>query len=171
MPLKEIFWDVRAVVEKYGAKQYVKLGYNGYAIKQKLYFSNVQCDVDDKHIIFPYFTKKGIINFCFRERSEYDTAEVKRKEVLAYILYILSGLFLSRKNIWIVYEKFCKMAQDNGYYFFKYCMENLDEKEKKNIYYVIDKRSDEYKNVEKYGKHVIDFMSVKHMLYIMSMSI
>ena len=25
------------------------------------------------------------------------------------------------------------MAQDNGYYFFKYCMENLDEKEKKNI--------------------------------------
>ena len=63
------------------------------------------------------------------------------------------------------------MAQDNGYYFFKYCMENLDEKEKKNIYYVIDKRSDEYKNVEKYGKHVIDFMSVKHMLYIMSMSI
>ena len=84
---------------------------------------------------------------------------------------ILSGLFLSRKNIWIVYEKFCKMAQDNGYYFFKYCMENLDEKEKKNIYYVIDKRSDEYKNVEKYGKHVIDFMSVKHMLYIMSMSI
>ena len=131
MPLKEIFWDVRAVVEKYGAKQYVKLGYNGYAIKQKLYFSNVQCDVDDKHIIFPYFTKKGIINFCFRERSEYDTAEVKRKEVLAYILYILSGLFLSRKNIWIVYEKFCKMAQDNGYYFFKYCMENLDEKEKR----------------------------------------
>ncbi len=29
------------------------------------------------------------------------------------------------------------------------CMENLDEKEKKNIYYIIDKRS-EYKNVEKY---------------------
>ena len=63
------------------------------------------------------------------------------------------------------------MAQDNGYYFFKYCMENLDEKEKKNIYYVIDKRSDEYKNVEKYGKNVIDFMSVKHMLYIMSMAV
>ncbi len=171
MPLKEIYWDVRAVVEKYGAKQYVKLGYSGIAIKQKLYFSNVQCDVDDKHIIFPYFNKKGIINFCFRERSEYDTAEIKRREVLAYILYILTGLFLSHKKIWIVYEKFCKMAQDNGYYFFKYCMENLDEKEKKNIYYVIDKRSDEYKNVEKYGKNVIDFMSVKHMLYIMSMAV
>ncbi len=149
MPLKEIYWDVRAVVEKYGAKQYVKLGYSGIAIKQKLYFSNVQCDVDDKHIIFPYFNKKGIINFCFRERSEYDTAEIKRREVLAYILYILTGLFLSHKKIWIVYEKFCKMAQDNGYYFFKYCMENLDEKEKKNIYYIIDKRSDEYKKCRK----------------------
>ena len=120
MPLKEIYWDVRAVVEKYGAKQYVKLGYSGIAIKQKLYFSNVQCDVDDKHIIFPYFNKKGIINFCFRERSEYDTAEIKRREVLAYILYILTGLFLSRKKIWIVYEKFCKMAQDNGYYSVSY---------------------------------------------------
>lgn len=171
MPLKEIYWDVRAVVGKYGANQYVKLGYNGFALKQKLYFSNVQSDVGSKHIIFPYFNKRGIINFCYREKSEYDTPQIKRREVLAYILYIFSGLFLSRKKIWIVYEKFCKMAQDNGYYFFKYCMENLPENERKHIYYVIDKRSDEYKNVEKFNKNVIDFMSVKHMLYIMSMAI
>ncbi len=171
MPLKEIYWDVRAVVEKYGVKQYVKLGYKGVAIKQKLYFSNVQCDVDEKHIIFPYFNKRGIINFCFRERSEYDTNEIKRREVLAYFLNIFASPFLKRKKIWVVYEKFCKMAQDNGYYFFKYCMENLDEKEKKHIYYIIDKRCDEYKNVEKYGDNVVDFMSIKHMLYIMNMAV
>lgn len=171
MPLKEIYWDARAVVEKYGSDQLVKLGYNGILLKQKFYFTNTQSDVGDKHIIFPYFNKKGIINFCFREKSEYDTAAVKRKEVFAYILFILTGLFLSRKNIWIVYEKFCKLAQDNGYYFFKYCMESLPKEERKNIYYVIDKRSPDYENIKKYSKNVIDFMSVRHMLYIMAMEI
>ncbi len=171
MPLKEIFWDIRAVIKKYGARQYVKVSYEGFSIKTKLYFKNVQCDVDEKHIIFPYFNKRGIINFCFRERSEYDTDEIKKREVLAYILNFFVSPVLSLRKNWIVYEKFCKMAQDNGYYFFKYCMENLDEKEKKHIYYIIDKRCDEYKNVKKYDKNVIDFMSVKHMLYIMSMAV
>lgn len=171
MPLKEIYWDVRAVVKKYGSTQYVKLGYTGFRLKQKFYFTNTQCDVGEKHIIFPYFTKKGVLNFCYRERSEYDTAAVKRKELIAYFLFILFGLFLMRKRIWIVYEKFCKMAQDNGYYFFKYCMENLPKEESKNIYYIIDKRSPDYENIKKYKKNVIQFMSIKHMLYIMSMKI
>lgn len=171
MPMKEIYWDARAVVEKYGTDQFVKLGYHGIRLKQKFYFTNTQCDVGKDHIIFPYFTRKGIVNFCYRERSEYDTAAVKRKEVTAYILYILFGLFIMRRNIWIVYEKFCKLAQDNGYYFFKYCMENLPDDEKKHIYYIIDKRSPDYENIKQYKKNVIPFMSVKHMLYIMAMKI
>lgn len=171
MPMKEIYWDVRAVVEKYGADQLVKLGYSGFALKQKFYFTNTQCDVGKDHIIFPYFTRKGILNFCYRERSEYDTSAVKRKEFIAYLLYILFGLFLYRKHIWIVYEKFCMLAQDNGYYFFKYCMENLPEEEKKHIYYIIDKRSPDYQNIKQYGRNVIQFMSIKHMLYIMAMRI
>ncbi|MDD6728779.1 MAG: CDP-glycerol glycerophosphotransferase family protein [Eubacteriales bacterium] len=171
MPMKEIYWDLRAVTEKYGEDQLVKIGYNGIALKQKLYFTNTQSDVGSSHIIFPYFNKRGIINFCYREKSEYDTAAVKRKEIFAYILYILFGLFLRRKNIWIVYEKFCKMAQDNGYYFFKYCMDSLPKEENKNIYYIIDKRSPDYENIKKYKKNVIQFMSVRHMLYILSMKI
>lgn len=171
MPLKEIYWDVRAVVEKYGSAQYIKLGYNGIRLKEKFYFTNTQCSVGDNHILFPYFNKKGVINFCYREKSEYDTAAVKFKEFIAYILYILIGVFLWRKKIWIVYEKFCKMAQDNGYYFFRYCMDNLSDDEKKHIYYVIDKRSADYQNIKQYRKNVIQFMSIKHMLYIMAMRI
>lgn len=171
MPLKEIYWDVRAVVEKFGTVQLVKLKYDGIKLKRKVHFENCQCDVDDKHIIFPYFTKKSILCFCYRERSEYDTAKVRRTEFFAYAVYKLFGAFLRRKHIWVVYEKFCVMAQDNGYYFFKYCMENLPETQRKNIYYIIDKRSDEYKNVEKYASNVIQFMSFKHMLYILAMDI
>lgn len=171
MPLKEIYWDIRAVVEKYGSRQYVKLGYNSILLKQKCYLTNAQCEIGDSHILFPYFTKKGILNFCYREKSEYDTARVKRKEIIAYILFLIFGMFLYKKRIWIVYEKFCKMAQDNGYYFFKYCMEELSPEENKNIYYVIDKRSPDYENIKKYKKNVIQFMSIKHMLYIMAMRI
>lgn len=171
MPLKGIYWDIRAVVEKYGSCQLVKLGYKGLRLKQKFYFTNTQCDVGGDRIIFPYFTKKGILNFCHREKNGYDTAAVKRREVAAYIIYILFGVFLRRKNIWIVFEKFCNMAQDNGYYFFKYCMESLPDKDKKNIYFIIDKKSPDYENIKKYKKNVINFMSLKHMLYIMSMSI
>ena len=50
-------------------------------------------------------------------------------------------------------------------------MENLTPAQKKNIYYVIDKRSPDYKNVKKYSKNVIQFMSMKHMLYASAMKI
>lgn len=92
MPLKEIFWDVRAVVEKYGAKQYVKLGYNGYAIKQKLYFSNVQCDVDDKHIIFPYFTKKALLISALGKEANTILPKLSARKFW-HIFFIFSQVF------------------------------------------------------------------------------
>ena len=59
------------------------------------------------------------------------------------------------------------MAQDNGFYFFKYCMENLPESEKDRIYYVIDKKAPDYQYVRQYGRHVLNFLSLKHMVYLM----
>ena len=76
--------------------------------------------------------------------------------------------WLKRKNIWLVYEKYCVMAQDNGFYFYKYCMEHLPEKEKKRIFYVIDKKEPDYQYVKQYGSQVLDFLSIKHMVYLMA---
>ncbi len=70
-----------------------------------------------------------------------------------------------------MYEKFCKTAQDNSYYFFKYCMEHLPEKERRHIYYIMDPREPDYKNVAGYGRQVVPFMSLKHMLLTLSMRI
>ena len=58
------------------------------------------------------------------------------------------------------------MAQDNGFYFFKYCMEQLPEKEKKRILYVMDKSAADYAAVQKYDKNVIQFMSFRYMIYL-----
>ena len=59
------------------------------------------------------------------------------------------------------------MAQDNGYYFFKYCMENKEEERQNcHIYYVITKDAADRKKLEPYKDHVIDFMSIRHMIYM-----
>ena len=79
-------------------------------------------------------------------------------------------LWQRQKNC-VVYEKFCKTAQDNSYYFFKYCMEHLPEKERRHIYYIMDPREPDYKNVAGYGRQVVPFMSLKHMLLSLSMKI
>lgn len=172
MPLKEIYWDVRVVIEKFGSVQYLKLSYkHGFRLRTKFYFDNCQCDVDSSRIIFPYLGKGSVLCFCYREKSPYDTRAVRFKEFTAFVIYRLFKNVFNKKKIWIVYEKFCKMAQDNGYYFFRYCMENLPESERRRIFYVIDKSSPEYENVKKYDSQVIDFMSIKHMLYILSMEV
>ncbi len=172
MPLKPIYWDLRVVIEKYGTKQLIRLDYNDkMLLKLKFLILNCICKINNDNIIFPYISKTGVLCFCYKENSGYDTALVKLKEVLVYTVYYFFGSIWRRKNIWLVYEKFSNYAQDNGYFFFKYCMENLTEEQKKNIFYVIDKRSPDYKNVKKYGKHVIQFMSMKHMMYCLAMKI
>lgn len=172
MPLKPIYWDLRVVVEKYGTKQLIKLEYkNKTLLKYKFIALNCVCKINSENLIFPYLGKNGALCFCYKENGEYDTALVKFKEVVVFGIYYFFGSFWRRKNIWLVYEKFSNYAQDNGYFFFKYCMENLTDEQKKNIFYVIDKRSPDYKNVKKYSKNVIQFMSMKHMMYCLAMRI
>lgn len=172
MPLKPIYWDIRAVVEKFGSEQLIKLNAkDSMWLKFKFYVVNCICKIDGKNLVFPYVGKNGVLCFCYKETSEYDTQLIKLKEFFVYLLYLVFGAYWRRKNIWLVYEKFSNYAQDNGYFFFKYCMENLTEEQKKNIFYVIDKRSPDYKNIKNYDKHVIQFMSMKHMMYCLAMKI
>lgn len=171
LPFKEVYWDIRLLVKQFDTTAKIKIACGRGYLKWKLFFTNCQAYVDDFHILFPYFGKKGVLCFCYREESEYDTMSVRRKEIAAYLLYVLFGAYWRRKKLWIVYEKFCKTAQDNSYYFFKYCMEQLPEQEKKRIFYVMDKRAPDYENIRRYAPNVIEFMSIKHMIYCMAMKI
>lgn len=172
MPLKPIYWDLRICLEKNGTTHYLSLvKERKLQMSLRLFIFNCICKVDSENMIFPYFGKNSVLCFCYKEISEYDTQLVKFKELFVYTFYKFFGRFWRRKNIWLVYEKFCSYAQDNGYFFFKYCMENLPEDQKKNIFYVIDKRSPDYKNVKKYNKNIVQFMSLKHMLYCLAMKI
>ena len=106
--------------------------------------TNKQMNISDKNILFPYKTLGGKLAYTYREKNPYDGWNTKIKEFLACFIFTIFHPYWKRKKMWLVYEKFCSMAQDNGYYFFKYCMEELPEKEKKKIFYVLDKNSADY---------------------------
>ena len=128
---------------------------------------NQQMNISDNNILFPYKTLGGKLAYTYREKNPYDGWNTKIKEFLACFIFALLHPYWKRKKIWLVYEKFCSMAQDNGYYFFKYCMEELPENERKKIFYILDKNSTDWDKVEKYKKQIIPFMSFKHILYTM----
>lgn len=68
-----------------------------------------------------------------------------------------------KKNIWLICES-GTTARDNGYYFFKYIR---DKYPTDSCFYVMDKRSDDYDRVKKFG-NIIQFKSLKHWLYYLS---
>ena len=167
--LEELFWDVFVLTKKDG--QDIRLSaYWTRSQTIKLMFKGYQCNCSDEHIMFPYSTKGGKIAFTYRTKSPYDGLGTKVKEIMAGAIYVLLLPYWKKKRIWLVYEKFCSMAQDNGYFFFKYCMEDLEE-DNSHIFYILDKDSVDWDKMQKYGKHIIPFMSLKHMIYCMAADI
>lgn len=164
--LKELYWDIIIKAEING-RDIDLYPYYSLFDRAKLRFTNEQYFVGDDHVIFPYRSKAGKLAFTYRQSSPYDAYKYRLKEFAAYAVFMLGHPYWSRKEMWIVYEKFCSMAQDNGYYFFKFTQEQLPEKECKKIFFVLDKNSVDWDKMSVYGKQVIPFMSFRHMLYVM----
>ena len=67
------------------------------------------------------------------------------------------------KDVWLICEE-PKEARDNGYWFFRYMVENHSEQK---CIYAIDKKSVDYANVKNLGK-VIQYGSIKHWIVYFS---
>lgn len=166
-----IYWDIFGVFE-YQNKQY-NFEFRTINCLYRLSFlrliNNNNYVNDNNFILFPYLTLKRSVSLQFRERNKYDGAAFRLKERIALLLYFVLKPYLKRKKILITYEKYSFLAQDNSYYFFKYCMENnMEEYMKREIYYVIDKKSPDWPRVEPYEENVLDFMSLKYMVYLLA---
>ena len=119
--------------------------------------------------LYPYNTSSKKLAFQFREEGEYDHLRFRVKELTAFAAYYLLKPYWDSRHIQLVYEKFCMMAQDNGYYFFKYCMDHEEEKRQNNhIYYVITKDAPDRKKLDAYQSRLVDFMSIRHMIYMIA---
>lgn len=163
--LDGIYWDVLVIYDD-GEEQLLNLDL-GKKLKKKMRTGNIQCVIGE-YIMFPHISVAGQLAFTHRELSTYDNNLTRAKETIARIIYKLFRRRINNMGIWLVFEKFCSMAQDNGYYFFKFCMEQLPDKEKKNIYYVMKPDADDWDKVSCYGNNVVKFMSIKHMVFAMA---
>lgn len=99
-----------------------------------------------------------------RRWQRQDRLSSRIKELSAFGIYKFFGRSLKKKHIWLVYEKFCITAQENGFYFFEYCMAN----QKDNVYFVLDKSSPQWEYMQRYRKNIVPFLSFRHMLYLLT---
>lgn len=171
IPFRRTHWSVLAVYEEndilYGMrlKEEKKKG-----VHRAVRFLHGNSYVTgDGNILFPYYTKGGIVSLRYREHGRYDGIGTRIKECIAVLYYLLFKKRLKQKKIFIIHEKRCNKAQDNAYYLFKHCMENDEEKRiGREIYFVIESDSPDYKKVSEYGDNVLKFMSIKHMVYLLA---
>ena len=166
--LAQFYWDIKGIAVKDGKAQAIYLRNHERWMHRVMYLLQMHYIYPDGNVVYPYKAKSRDIALQFRPRTEQDSWKFILKEYFALALYYLFGWFLKRQKIWLIYEKYSRSAQDNSLYFFEYCMKQLPAKEKRRIFYVIDKKSPDYQYVAPYDKHVIQFLSLKHMVYLMS---
>ena len=169
--LKSLYWDVVVMFvnpetgERFEAAVSMTRAYRLYT--SFLYGGSYE--TGNGFFLYPYNTSSKKLAFQFREEGEYDHLGFRVKELTAFAAYYLLKPYWDSRHIQLVYEKFCMMAQDNGYYFFKYCMDHEEEKRQNNhIYYVITKDAPDRKKLDAYQSHLVDFMSIRHMIYMIA---
>ena len=169
--LKSLYWDVVVMFvnpetgERFEAAVSMTRAYRLFT--SFLYGGSYE--TGNGFFLYPYNTSSKKLAFQFREEGEYDHLGFRVKELTAFAAYYLLKPYWDSRHIQLVYEKFCMMAQDNGYYFFKYCMDHEEEKRQNNhIYYVITKYAPDRKKLDAYQSHLVDFMSIRHMIYMIA---
>lgn len=114
-------------------------------------------------IVFPYISNYNGFTIMYRKENKYDGTYMKSKEILAIWIYGIAKRWINRKQIWLICEKFAQTAQDNSYFFFEYCYKNHKEKK---VYYIIDKKAPDYAKLIDKKDRVIQFMSLKHLIFL-----
>ena len=169
-PFRSTHWQIRAVYREgqklYGARvvmEPVKQDPWDFLFHPRHYFTK------DNYIVFPYTSREGYAGLRYREATKGDSFGTRFREWRALNRYTKHKEEYDAENILLVYEKKCEKAQDNGYYFFKYCMDNdMESYLGRKIYYVITEDSVDRDKLKPYQDHVIDFLSMKHMTSLLA---
>lgn len=168
---KSLYWDVRVLLTdpKNGKELLVPINMDTPQRMFQKFLYNGSFKTDNGFFLYPYYTGNKTLAFVYRRQEKYDGLDIVFKEFSAILLYRIARPYWKKKHICLVSEKFSSMAQDNGYYFFKHCMDaNEEARLNKKIYYIISKDSPDHYKVDPYQDRVIDFMTVRHMCYILA---
>ena len=162
--LEPMYWDINLVVSNGGQPERIGC-YTTSKQRRHFQIGNYVMDLGDGNILFPYRER---LAFQYREKTCMDGLAGRLKEFAALGVYTLLHPYWVRKRTWLVYEKYCGVAQENGYYFFKYCMEQLPREENRHIYYLLDRKSPDWEKMKIYGRQVVPFLSFRYMLYVLA---
>lgn len=160
------YWDFLVCLDINGEEFLKRIKNNNYSIKRKLkrvFFGT--CLKNNNYILYPYITQNDCLSITYRQTSEFEALKYKINELIASILYVLLFWLFKNRPIWITFEKYSETAQDNGFYFFKYCYENYYHERK--VYFVIKKNSPDEKNLKPYSDRIVYFMSIKHLFLLL----
>ncbi|MTT30611.1 hypothetical protein GMB86_01100 [Terrilactibacillus sp. BCM23-1] len=165
LDFEKYYWDVYCLVYVDGNEYYVRLKNPSRKVKRKLNRSSLKraFAYPSKCWVYPYVTQVNTVALTYKTKESYETTRMFFKENLAFYFYLLFKWYFDKKDIWLAFEKFSEGAQDNGYYFFRYCFQN---KKHKQFYYIIKKDSPDYPNLIDMKQKVIHFMSFKYMIYL-----
>ena len=124
---------------------------------------------DEGWYVFPYVTEDSEVVLYCREKDERDGRFTRFREWVAECIFRVFHNYFEHHSITVMYENNCTQAQDNAYYMFDYIMsrEDISEEIKRDLYYIIDKRQPDYERLRPYKRHVLNFMSIRHMVYLL----
>ncbi len=126
-------------------------------VDKKIFVSN-----SDYYYICYFAAERGL-SLQVRCFDKYDQIVYRIKECLALLLFPF--IYWYFKNSSLMYEKFSNYARDNSFYYFSHIQKN----EKRNkLYFIINSESPDYNKLIKYKHRVVHFMSVKHLILILS---
>ena len=166
--MRMLYWDIRCAFEVDGKIYSVSCHSNNEVFLRK--YKGIFVDrtyPNDNSILFPYATGNASVALMHRETCPQDHWPFRLKEKVAQIIYKMFKKYWDSQNVYLVFEKYCTMAQDNGYFFFKYCMEaNVEATFDGRIFYVIEKNASDWEKVVPYKDHVLPYLSLRHMIYL-----
>lgn len=119
-----------------------------------------------KSDVLLYLTRKAAACFSVRERLREDGKWYGAKEWLA--LAFNSFLPSPKKSIWVTYETYSSTAQDNSFYFFEWVVKNAPGQA---IYYIIKKNSPDMAALRPYGRRIVHYYSMRHLLLMLRCSL
>lgn len=166
--LKMLYWDIRAEITVNNRDYAINCYSNDTEFLAKYHKAFLQMFSPSRDsVLFPYATNNSSVALMHREKNAQDNWRFRVKEKVAQKIYQKFQPRFDSKNIVLFFEKYCTMAQDNGYYFFKYCVEHdFDKQIRGKLYYVIDAKADDRKKIEKYKGKYLRYLSLKHLIYL-----
>ena len=126
-------------------------------------YANSHSMKDDRFIYIAESIGEKLVIEC-RHKTEYDSMFCRIKEKIALYLAPMIAKRQKDKKLLLFYEKFGTAAQDNSFYMFEY-FKQADCDDSIVLHYVLEKKAADYKQLKKkYGKSIVPFMSIRHLI-------